>query len=676
VHQIPILAGAPALDPLALLAYLALFGATAFLANRRPVYAAAALIATTPFALYRDLFEVTLTLNKVALVAALCGLGWRAAGKRLDVSGARAVLPIAIALVALVVLTGITIAQAAHPDAVVRETFKAAQYAGLALVAFLAWRNDPDERPIRYALAATTAVVAVVALAQEYSGAPSVLRAGNDLVPRIAGALEGPNQLAGFLGLALPLAFAFTLSRTVLPGEAPAIALGLVALIFTLSRGGTAAALAGIVLAVAGSPLGNFRRLIPIAFLTGFLAFDLLAATGVARGHAWSALFSHMLSASESAQPGGVGRRSELWQAALVLWNEHPWLGIGAGNYEYAVGSLVPGVRTHANNAYLQALAEGGIPLAAATAAALLAPLVLFARDARKSSLILGALASCTAFALHQGVDDLLFFPKVGGLFFIIVGLAAGEIARLRATARPAGSEHPGEESVATGPMMGMIRLAITRCRPSTESGLGHARSRERPQMIRRAGVIAAILVTGLAFEAAAQTAPAPAPEPAPPAASSGPAASAAPSPAASTAPGSLPVPAQTPLGGASPAPSGTPPASPTPSPYHYVVVPTQRTNPPFGGPLIVEVALNERTLEVPGPVLVRITTSANVGAVTARVFGRQMGIPQIAPGLFGGADQMPSLPTFLLGRSYDVEFIASTPDGRSTSVTLPVGLR
>jgi hypothetical protein len=118
------------------------------------------------------------------------------------------------------------------------------------------------------------------------------------------------------------------------------------------------------------------------------------------------------------------------------------------------------------------------------------------------------------------------------------------------------------------------------------------------------------------------------------------------------------------------------PDASATPNPYHYVVVPAQASGSPDGRPQIVEVALNARTLEVPGPVLVRVTTSLNVGAVTARAFGRQMGIPQIAPGIFGSADQLPTLPMFLLGRSYDIEFVASTPDGRSTSVTLPVGLR
>jgi O-antigen ligase len=423
-------------DPVALVTYLILFAATVLLAYRRPAYAAAILIATSPFALYRDVFETTVTLGKVALVAAAAGLAWRAAAGRLDLSGARSVRAIAFALAALVLATGISIAQAAHPEAVVRETLKALQYVGLAAVAFAAWRSDPDERPIRYALLFTIAAVSIAALAQEFVGAPSVLRAGGALVPRIAGPLEGPNQLAGFLALALPLATAFALARTPIAGEFLAIGLGLVALLLTLSRGGWTAAAVAIAIVIAGSPGANRRRLIPAAIvaavLTGVSALALFASFAALHPHAESALFARMFSANESAQPGGVGRRSDLWHAALVLWRAHPWLGVGAGNFEYAVGALVPGVRTHANNAYLQALAEGGIPLLAATVAALLTPLVLFARAARSSPLVLGALASCTAFALHQFVDDLLFFPKVGGLYWMIVGLAAGEIARIQ----------------------------------------------------------------------------------------------------------------------------------------------------------------------------------------------------------------------------------------------------
>ena len=71
-----------------------------------------------------------------------------------------------------------------------------------------------------------------------------------------------------------------------------------------------------------------------------------------------------------------------------------------------------------------------------------------------------------------------------------------------------------------------------------------------------------------------------------------------------------------------------------------------------------------------------RVTTSPDVTTVIARTMGRAIGIPQGAPGYFAGQEQMPSgIPSFLLNRTYQIEVIASTADGRSTSFSLPLRL-
>lgn len=156
-----------------------------------------------------------------------------------------------------------------------------------------------------------------------------------------------------------------------------------------------------------------------------------------------------------------------------------------------------------------------------------------------------------------------------------------------------------------------------------------------------------------------ALAAPAPSPVPQPsPAPVAPPVATPAPSPAATT----TPVP-----------PSPSPQPSGSPSPFAYVVSPTPG---PSGAPRIVEIALNDRVLHKGGQLLVRVTTSPDVTSVVARTMGRELGIPQGGPGYFSGQDQLPSsIPFFLLNRTYQIEFVAATADGRSTSYTLPVRL-
>ena len=151
------------------------------------------------------------------------------------------------------------------------------------------------------------------------------------------------------------------------------------------------------------------------------------------------------------------------------------------------------------------------------------------------------------------------------------------------------------------------------------------------------------------------QTSPAPQPPPAP-APTAAP--TAAPSPIATT----TPVP-----------PSPTPQPSATPSAFTYVVDPTPG---PSGAPRIIEIALNDRVLHKGGMLLVKVTTSPDVTAVVARTMGHEIAIPQGAPGYFAGQQQLPDgIPFFMLNRTYQVEFVATTADGRNTVFALPLRL-
>jgi hypothetical protein len=163
---------------------------------------------------------------------------------------------------------------------------------------------------------------------------------------------------------------------------------------------------------------------------------------------------------------------------------------------------------------------------------------------------------------------------------------------------------------------------------------------------------------------------PAPQPQPNPPPPTPPPVSSPAPAPTATTTPVPMPTPTPAPVPTATPSPQ--PPA--TPNPFGYVVaVPP----PPAGGsPRIVEIAANDRVLHKGGMLLVRITTSPDVTRVIARTWNHEIGIPLIAPGVFSGQEQLPgNIPFFMLGRTYQIEVVATTADGRSASFTVPVRL-
>ncbi len=415
------------LDPLSATLFVAAFAAAALIAARRPVYGLAALILVTPIDFVHEIFGTTITLPKTVLLGVLLGCAtYAGCGALLRRRPAPLLLG---ALGLLFFVTALTAIGAAHRGLVIREALKVAQYAAVFIAAFLAYSLDPEDGPPLCAVAVAAIVVALSALAQEILGAPSGLFIGPAIVPRIAGLLEGPNQLAAYCEIAVATLGAWALVRRSLLIDA-ALALAVFADVLTFSRAGwVALAVVAAVLVLAGG-----RRAWPALRpgLAGLLA-------GIAGAAFWGfyARTPGILRASleASAYAGGVGNRNELWGAAWRMWLAHPLIGVGAGNFELllpAYGLL--GVRTHANSWYLQVLAEGGILLFAATIALLVAIVTGLRagpwqrlRDA--SPWRLAALAATVALALHQTVDYLVFYPKVGGGWWLLIGTAAAALA-------------------------------------------------------------------------------------------------------------------------------------------------------------------------------------------------------------------------------------------------------
>jgi O-antigen ligase len=413
-----------ALHPLWVVGFVVAGLVAAVVANRRPALAVALLVLTDPFEFHQYVWRTTITLPKVVLLGIVVGLLVRRVP--LAPLWSNEARPLTIGALAICAATALSAIPSTYIDVVARETLKAIEYAIIFAVCVTAIAADPDDDPFRVGLLIAVIAVALLALAQVFGGAPSQTIVAGHVIARISGPLEGPNQLAGYLGLAIPLLLAYTLVRRDVTALVVAC-LAALTLLLTFSRTGLIATFVAVVLLALVARGASVRAMVRAYF--GVLVAACAAAA--------IALRAGLMQRFETDAPSGLATRSKLWTAALALWKHSPFLGIGAGNYELELPNVgLEGVRTHANSLYLQALAEGGIPLLAAVVWTTIASITTFAFSRVREPLVLGAMAASAGFALHQVFDFLTFYPKVGGLWWIILGTAAGVVYHSRRVAR------------------------------------------------------------------------------------------------------------------------------------------------------------------------------------------------------------------------------------------------
>ena len=406
------------------LVYAACAVAVALLTRRRPALGVAALLVLAPFDLARYVGPTTITTLKAGLLGMLGALAF----SHPDLAAFRT-FPVRAMLLAFGATLGAIALSALHAEhlgAVVREAFKDAEYLLLFLGAVAAFATDPDDRPFWRMLEAAVALVCLSALAEYVVGAHSGVFVHGQSFPRIAGALEGPNQLAGYLDVALPVLVARALVHRDRALTA-VIALAAVTDLLTISRAGIVGAVIGllVVLLVLRRSRGTVWRFAAAAAVVVALGAGLAVRAGAPAGY-------FTLDQATQAQDH-LANRSQLWHAAVALWQRSPLVGVGAGNYELDLPEVgLTGVRTHANSIYLQSLAEGGLLGLAATVALFAVTLVTLARSGVRRPLVVGALGAAVALAAHQVLDDLFFFPKVASAYWLVVGVAVAEVAARR----------------------------------------------------------------------------------------------------------------------------------------------------------------------------------------------------------------------------------------------------
>jgi O-antigen ligase len=217
---------------------------------------------------------------------------------------------------------------------------------------------------------------------------------------RAYGTFQQPNPYAGYLGLILPIAFSLILwglgarqtyyhpqntkgraqsavnpprQHTLLITLVSAVAMGLMlaALFASQSRGawiGLAAALAAVSLVRGGWTTALLVLVVAVlATMAALGAFQMLSPVVVQRfSDAFTALSIPDITTAEVTDANFAAiERLAHWQAALDMWRDHLWLGVGFGNYAvvypaYAIGRWLDPLG-HAHNYYLNVAAETGL---------------------------------------------------------------------------------------------------------------------------------------------------------------------------------------------------------------------------------------------------------------------------------------------------------------------------
>ncbi len=179
---------------------------------------------------------------------------------------------------------------------------------------------------------------------------------------------------------------------------------------------------------------GAFLLLLGVAVLLGGMQVGLVPASVSERITSFSEdlRFGDVRGEDITDENYAVLERLAHWQAALAMAQDHPWLGIGFGNYEpaYADYALInwPYPLGHAHNYYLNLLAETGI-------IGLLAYLLLWTAvfwqtirvvrqtDGWRRGVALGLLGVWVALTTHHLVDKLYvnnIYIQLGALFGLL----------------------------------------------------------------------------------------------------------------------------------------------------------------------------------------------------------------------------------------------------------------
>jgi len=274
------------------------------------------------------------------------------------------------------------------------------------------------------------------------------------------GTYISPNDFAGFLEMLLPLAVAYALAGRVKPLVRALLIYAAVAMIaglaVTLSRGGWVAAAAGLLVLLAVFISRCDYRLPALCLLI------VLAAGGtifVTKYLATTLSYAQRIKNPENFTQQDWNIRHDMWGAAVQMWQDHFWWGVGPALYDYRFPQYRPEDMQMrpgwAHNDYLNLLADwgtvgGGIVLAGMITFSMgLIKTWKHVRPPRNDlgrslsnrfAFFLGASAGLLALAVHSVVDFNLHIPANAILGVTLLALLSGNLQlaeRNEPTTRP-----------------------------------------------------------------------------------------------------------------------------------------------------------------------------------------------------------------------------------------------
>ena len=239
-----------------------------------------------------------------------------------------------------------------------RSLFLWLTYVQLAVMVWLIWElcRTREQHLVLLQAFVLGAFVLAGSTAYEYLTNPAVTSANQYAVRYTGGLAADENVIASIMAFALPLAWYLSVTRRsgwlrwlnliYLP-------VGILAIVLTASRGGAIIAVTGLaVIPLTYTHISRVRRvLLTVLFVVMAVALvNLVPPENVAR----------LTETSSELTEGNVSNRSQIWEAGLEVYSDHPVLGVGVGGFSDAVMPIL-GYKQVAHNVFVNLLTEMGV---------------------------------------------------------------------------------------------------------------------------------------------------------------------------------------------------------------------------------------------------------------------------------------------------------------------------